>query len=183
MNCMKNKKIVNSWFESEMYRERRVKHNIDMNHRTVLPSVYLSHSELHDWDCGECEVWREAVFPYFQSSLKGRHTHDLHGTRFYSNILATKCHRIRTIAFCLRTLRKTASLHGNSYLDQISSSEEEVGTFLRNVRTDVTLHSIVIWAAPGVGPSTPTDWVVGRLRLPVGRVQKAPVLGANSWCW
>ena len=53
---MKNKKIVNSWFESEMYRERRVKHNIDMNHRTVLPSVYLSHSELHDWDCGECEV-------------------------------------------------------------------------------------------------------------------------------
>ena len=39
---MKNKKTVISWFESEMCRERRVKHNIDMNHRTVLPSVCLS---------------------------------------------------------------------------------------------------------------------------------------------
>lgn len=151
-----------------------------MNHRTVLPSVRLSHSELHYWDWGECEVWREAAVPYIQSSLKGRH---ILGTQFYLNILATKCHRIRTIAFWLRTLRGTASLLGNFYLDQINSSEEEASTLLRNVRTDTTLHSTAIWATAGVGPSTPTDWVARRLRLPVGSVRKAPVLAANWWCW
>ena len=92
-------------------------------------------------------------------SLKGRHINALHdGTQFYLNILTTKCRRIRTIAFWL--LINCAG--PRVCVDQINSSVEEASTFLRNVRTDMTLHSTVIWATAGAGPPTPTDWVGGK---------------------
>jgi hypothetical protein len=102
-------------------------------------------------------------------------------SRRYPVLFKHSCHQVppdtnyRVLASYLH-LRGTAILHGNFYLDQINNSEEEAGTFFRNVRTDMTLHSTIIWATPFVGPSALTGWVVGRLRLPVGKVRKARML-------